>query len=120
MALVDSIIVFLVGLGIGALGIHLGALFVRGESDYGSAIITALIGAIVWSVVGFFFGIIPLLGPILTFIAWLGVIKWRYSGGWIDAAGIALVAWISVLVILYVLAALGLGAFEAIGVPGTT
>lgn len=118
MALLESLIVFLVSLGIGALGIHLGAMFVQGESDYRNAIITAFIGALVWSIMGFFFGWIPLLGPILTFIAWLGVVNWRYSGGWVDAVSIALIAWISVAVILYILAVLGITTFEAVGVPG--
>lgn len=118
MALLESLIVFLVSLGIGALGIHLGAILVQGESDYMNAIITAFIGSIIWSVVGFFLGVIPLLGPLITFIAWLGVVNWRYSGGWIDAASIALVAWISVIIVLYILATLDITTFEAIGVPG--
>lgn len=117
MAFVDSILVFLVSLGIGALGLHIGALFIVGESDYRNAIVTAILGAFIWSIVGFFFGWIPLLGPGLTFIAWLGVIKGRYPGDWMEAAAIAFVAWISVLAVLYVLAAFGLGSFEAIGMP---
>lgn len=117
MALVDSIIVFLVSLGIGALGIHLGALFIQGGSNYSHAIVTALIGAIIWSIVSSLFGIIPLLGPLLTLIAWVGVINWRYPGGWIDAASIALIAWFAVLAILYILSLFQIGNFGAIGVP---
>lgn len=119
MALIDSIIVFLVGLGIGGLGIYLGALLVLGASEYTDAIVTALVGAVVWSIVGFFFGWLPLLGPALGLIAWLSVINWRYPGDWIDALAIALVAWVSVLVILYVLAIFNLGNFGVIGVPTT-
>ena len=119
MALIDSMIVFIVGLVIGGVGIHIGALVTVGRSDYGKALWTALIGAVIWTVVGFFFGFIPLLGPAITFLAWLAVIKSRYEGGWITALTIAGIAWISVLVILYMLATLGIGRFEAIGVPGT-
>lgn len=118
MALIDSLIVFLVGLLVGALGIHIGARAVTGESDFRGAIMTAFIGAIVWAVVGFFLGWVPLLGPGLTFLAWLTVIKSSYEVGWIDAAGIAFIAWISVLVILYLLALGEISAFEAVGVPG--
>lgn len=118
MALIDSILVFIVGLVIGGLGIHLGAMLTTGKSDYSKAIITALIGAIIWSIVGLFFGWIPLLGPAIVFLAWLTVINMSYEGGWINSAIIAFIAWISVLIILYLLAALGIGGFEAIGVPG--
>jgi len=118
MALVDSIVVFAVSLVIGALGIHLGARTIVAESDLEEAVITALLGAIVWTVVGAFLGWIPFLGPALTFLAWLGLINSRYPGNWVNAGGIALVAWISVLGILYILAVLGVGDLGAIGVPG--
>lgn len=118
MALIDSIIVFLIGLLLGATGIYLAAKFILGESDFGKAFMTALFGAVVWAVVGFLFGWIPLLGPLITLLAWVGLINSMYEGGWVNAAGIAFIAWISVLVILYILAVLGIGSFEAIGVPG--
>lgn len=118
MALIDSILVFLVGLFVGGLGIHVGTKLVTGDADFGDAVMTALIGAIVWSIVGFFLGWVPLLGPGLTYLAWLAVIKARTEGGWLDAAAIAFIAWISVLVILYLLALADISAFEAIGIPG--
>ncbi|TYL37509.1 hypothetical protein CV102_16185 [Natronococcus pandeyae] len=116
--MIESLIVFLVSLLIGAFGIFLGAKVVVDTEDYTYALITALIGAIVWALVGFFFGWIPLLGPLLVFIAYLAVINARYPGGWVDAAAITIVAWLSVLVVLYVLAFLGVTGFEAAGVPG--
>lgn len=118
MALIDSLIVFVVSLLIGALGIYIGARVVAGVDDYTYAIITALIGALVWAIVGFLFGWIPLLGPLLTLLAYLAVINYRYSGSWINAAAIALIAWLAVLIVLYVLAFLGVSTFDAVGVPG--
>lgn len=114
----DSLIVFAVSLLIGAAGIYLGAKVIVDVEDYTYAIVTALIGAIIWGVVGFFLGWIPLLGPAIVLLSYLAVVNWRYPGGWIQAAAITLLAWVSVLVVLYVLAALGLTAFEAVGVPG--
>ena len=119
MALVDSVAVFVVSLLIGGVGIYVAARVVVDESDYGYAVVTALIGSVVWGVVGFFFGWIPLLGPALTFLAYLAVINSRYPGGFWDAVVITLVAWLASAVVLYLLAALGLVAFEAVGVPGT-
>jgi hypothetical protein len=118
MAVVDSIVVFVVSLLIGALGIYVGARVVTGSSDYTYAIVTALIGAVVWTVVAFFLGWIPLLGPLLALVAYVAVINYRYPGGWVDAIAISLVAWIASLAVLYVLALLDLATFEAVGVPG--
>jgi len=118
MALIDNLLVFIIGLVIGGIGIHIGAMITTGKSDYGKAVWTALIGAVIWTVVGFFFGFIPLLGPAITFIAWLAVINSSYEGGWLNALIIAGIAWASVMIILYLLATIGIVGFEAIGVPG--
>lgn len=118
MALVDSLIVFVVSLLIGALGIYVGARVLTSVEDYTYAIVTALIASVVWVVVAFFLGWIPLLGPILALLAYVGVINYRYPGGWGNAIGIALIAWIASIVILYVLALLNIASFEAVGVPG--
>ena len=119
MAVIDSIIVFVVSLLVGALGIYLGARIITGYDDYTYAIVTALLGAIIWAVVGFLFGWIPLLGPLLVLIAYVAVINYRYPGGWGNAILISLIAWVATFAVLYVLALFGVGAFEAIGVPGT-
>lgn len=118
MALIDSLIVFIVSLLIGALGIYVGARIVADVDDYGYAIVTALIGAIVWVVIAFFFGWIPLLGPLLALLAYIAVINTRYPGGWANAIVISLIAWVAALIVLYVLGVLGITAFEAIGIPG--
>ncbi|ELY54690.1 hypothetical protein C491_18859 [Natronococcus amylolyticus DSM 10524] len=117
--MIDSLVVFVVSLLIGAFGIFVGARVVVDTEDYTYALITALIGAIVWAIVGFFFGWIPLLGPLLVFVAYLAVINARYPGGWIEAIVITVIAWLSVLVVLYILAVIGVTGFEAAGVPGT-
>lgn len=113
-----SIVVFVVSLLLGALGLYIGARVIAGVEDYTHAIVTALIGAIVWAVVGFFVGWIPLLGPLLVLLAYIAVINTRYPGGWTTAAMISLVAWLTILVVLYILAMLGITGFEAAGVPG--
>jgi len=114
MALIDSLIVFLVSLLIGALGLYVGARVITGVDDYSHAIVTALIGAIVWGLSAW----IPLIGPIIALVAYVAIINWRYPEGWLSAIGIALVAWVTVFVVLYVLAVLNVTTFEAVGVPG--
>jgi len=115
---IASIVVFLVSLLIGALGIYAGARIIVGRTSYDHAIVTALIGAIVWAIVGFVVGWNPLVGPPLALLAYVAVINWRYPGDWTAAAMIGLVAWVTVLIALYALAALGITGFEALGVPG--
>jgi len=118
MAVIDSIIVFVVSLLIGALGIYVGARVITDTDDYTYAIVTALIGAIVWTLVALVIGWIPLLGPIVALIAYVAVINYRYPGGWLKAIGIALIAWLASLVVVAILAALGVTTFDAAGVPG--
>ena len=114
MALIDSLIVFVVSLLIGATGIYVGARIITDTESFEKAAITALIGA----VVGFLFGWIPFLGSLVALIAYIAVINWQYEGGWVNAAGIAVIALVASIVILYILAAVGLVGFEALGVPG--
>lgn len=118
MALVDTIIVFVVSLLIGGLGLYVGASLLTDVEDYSYALVTAFIGALVWAIVGFFVGWIPFLGPLLAFLAYALVLHIRYPGGLVEAIGIALIAMVASLIVLYVLGVLGLTAFEAAGVPG--
>ena len=118
MALVDSLIVFVVSLLVGGLGIYVGARVITGEDDYTYAIVTALLGAIIWGIVGFLLGWIPFLGPVLVLLAYITVINARYEGGTVNAILIALVAWVATTVVLYALAVVGIGGFEAVGIPG--
>ncbi len=117
MPLIDSLIVFGIGLLIGAIGIYVGGRVVTGIEDYTYAIGTAFIGAIVWAITAFFLGGIPGIGPLIVLLAWIWIINRRYPGGWGNAALIGLIAWITVLAVLAVLAWAGVGNFEAIGVP---
>jgi hypothetical protein len=118
MGLVESLIVFVVSLLIGALGIYIGARVITGRDDYSYAIVTALIASIIWVIVAFFVGWIPLLGPLLALLAYVTIINMRYPGGWINAIGIALIAWVASIGVLYLLAVLGVTTFDAVGVPG--
>ena len=119
MAVLDSIVFFLVSLVLGTIGIYAGVrLVIDRDVGYLNAAITALIGALVWGLVSFFVGWIPLLGPLLMLVIWVGVINWRYPGGWVAAAGIGLVAWIVVFVVVYLLATVGLITPDALGIPG--
>ncbi|MFB6191863.1 MAG: hypothetical protein ABEI11_00910 [Haloarculaceae archaeon] len=111
---VGSVVAFVVALLIGGLAIYVAARIVAGVDDYGRAVVTAFLGAIAWALTAW----LPLVGPLIALVAWVGVVNWRYPGGWTRAALIGVVAWLAALVILFAVNAvlrLGVGAF---GVPG--
>ncbi|MFW6003397.1 MAG: hypothetical protein ACOCPT_03140 [Halanaeroarchaeum sp.] len=111
---VGTIISFVVALLVGGLAIYIAANLVAGVDDFEHAVVTAFIGAVAWAIGS----LIPLVGTLVALVAWIWVIKWRYPGGWKDAAIIGLLAWVSALVIIFVLdTVLGLG-ISAFGVPG--
>ena len=117
MAIIDQVIVFVVSALIGGLGIYVGAALLAGARSYEHAVWTALVGALVWVVVDALFGWLGVVGWVLALLAYLAVIKWRYRGGWVTAAGIALVGWLAAAVVLSLLATLGYGGFSATGIP---
>lgn len=119
-AVASAVFVFLISLIVGTVAIHLGArLLIDRDTGFRRAVITAVVGAIVYTIVGFFLGWIPFLGPLLMLVAWIGVINWMYPGGWVTATGIGFVAWIIAVLILFALAQLNVVTPEALGVPGT-
>lgn len=113
--LFDQFVVFAVGLLVGGFAIHVAAYHVTGSDDYGDALSTALVGALLWA----FLDGIPLLGPVFALCAWVGVFRWRYTDGWRNAVVIGVVAWVASVVALALLELLGVRGLSAVGVPGT-
>lgn len=112
--LVAGAVTFVVALLVGGLAIYVAASLVTGERDYSHALVTAVVGAVAWALTSW----IPLVGPVVALVVWVGVINWRYEGGWVKAATIGVLAWLAAAVILLVVNVafgLGIGAF---GVPG--
>jgi len=118
MAAIDGLLVGIVSLLVGALAIHIGAkLVLDGEPAFGNAVIAAAVGALVYALFGFIGGI-PAIGPALLLILWIGVVNWRYRGGWINAAGIGFAAWLAAIVLLWILSKVNLLDVGALGIPG--
>jgi len=117
-SVVSGVLVFLVSFVVGTAAITVGAqVLIDRDTGVRRAAVTALLGAVVYTLVGVFLGWIPLLGPLLMLLAWVGVINWQYPGGWGTSAGIAFVAWLVAVLILVVLAQVGI-ATDAFGIPG--
>lgn len=124
MAIITSVlgalVTFAVGLLAGGLGVYVGARLVAGEGDFWTAVWTALFGSLAWAVATLLVGWVPLLGSLLGLVLglllYLGVISVQYDVDFAEAAAIAFVAWITVVVVRLFLSPL-LGPFGAIGVP---
>ena len=111
---IGGLVSFVVALLVGGLAIFISARSIAGVDDYSHAVVTALLGAIAWGLTSW----VPLIGPLVALVVWIGVINWRYPGGWGKAGAIGLIAWLAALGILFVtnsLLSLGIGAF---GIPG--
>lgn len=119
MAVADSILIFVLSLLVGTVAILVAARLVL-DSDAGlpNAAFTAIVGALVWAVVSLFVGWIPILGVLLMLVAWIGIINWRYPGGWVSATAIGFVAWIIAVAVVTGFAMLGIVTPEALGIPG--
>jgi hypothetical protein len=119
---VSTVIVFVVSLLVGGAAIHLGATFALKGKDYTYAIVTALLGSLAWTGVEVALALVDVslgsLASVLALVVWVGVVKWRYSAGWLRAGLIGVFAWIAALLVLSVLSALGVTAVDAYGVPG--
>ncbi|MFD1565577.1 hypothetical protein ACFR99_18760 [Haloarchaeobius amylolyticus] len=119
MAAADSILIFVLSLIVGTIGILAGVrLVLDRDAGFVNAAVTALIGAVAWAITSFFIGWIPILGVLLMLVVWVGVINWRYPGGWGAAVAIGFVAWIVAVAIVYAFAVIGFVTPDALGIPG--
>ena len=116
----DGVVVFAVSLLIGAAAIHVASSYAvhrdqPGRLNFEHALLTALLGAVVWALLEW----VPLVGALLALVGWIAVIRWRYPGGWVEAAVTGAAAWAAAVVVLAALELVGIGAVSALGVPGT-
>ncbi len=116
-----SLVVFAVSLLVGGFAISLGAKLAFKSKNYSHAVVTALLGAVAWALVDVLFsqlGVEGALASIAGLLAWVWVVRWRYQVGWLRASLIGVGAWLAALVALSLLALLGVGGLDALGVPG--
>jgi len=117
---VSGLVAFAVNLLIGGAALYVAARYVvfrdrPGALNYEHAVVTALLGAVVWAARS----VVPVVGVLLALVGWIAVIHWRYPGDWLDAGKLGLAAWAAAVVILAVLELLGVRTLTALGVPGT-
>ena len=91
-----TIIVFLISLVISAIIIYfVTKIFGEKEEGFGTALLAAFIGAIIYAAAYYFLR--PELGWLASLIggiAWLIALGFLYSIGWLKALGIAIIVWV--------------------------
>ncbi len=102
MAFIGIVVGFLISLIISAIIIY-GATKLFGEKEgFGTAILAAFIGALIFAIASFFIAtgwIVALVGG----LAWLIALGSIYSIGWLKSLGIAIVIWIFATIVSMVL-----------------
>jgi hypothetical protein len=124
MALVQSVVGFVLSFAVVTAATYVSTAALAGSPDLGYSAVTALLTSFVWfgvtylvsGVVGVS-GYAVALGPVLAVLAYLLVVDFRYEGGVFRAAAISAGTWVATFLILYVAAQFGYGSLEAMGVP---
>jgi uncharacterized membrane-anchored protein len=99
-----TVIVFLISLVISAIIIYVVTKIFGEKEGFGTALLTAFIGAIIYAAAYYFLR--PELGwlaSIIGGIAWLIALGVLYSIGWLKALGIAIIVWIIAAIVSFFL-----------------
>jgi len=102
MALLGLLIGFLISLVISAIIIYLAAKLLGEKEGFGTAILAALIGAIIFALASYLIGtwwVVALIGG----IAWLIALGSLYKIGWLKSFFIAVIIWIFAAIVSLVL-----------------
>ena len=102
MALAGTIIGFVVSLLVSAVVIYFTTRAFGETEGFGTAVLAALIGAIIYAAAYSLLGT-GILVSIIAGIAWLIALGSLYKIGWVRATGIAVVIWVIVAIVDYIL-----------------
>jgi len=95
---VSAVLAFVVGLAVSTIIIYLIAKLFGEKEGVGSALLAAIVGAVIYSVSYFFLGQ-GILAAIIGGIVWLFALRGLYSMGWTKSVVIAAAVWIAALVV---------------------
>jgi Na+/melibiose symporter-like transporter len=91
----STVILFIVSLIISAIIIYLVTKILGEKEGFGSALLAAFVGTIIYVVIYYFLrSELGLAASILAGLAWLVALRALYSIGWLKALLIAIIVWI--------------------------
>jgi hypothetical protein len=106
MAFVGVLIGFLISLVISSIIIYVAARLLGEKEGFGTALLAAFIGAIIFALVAFFIGM-GWVASLIGGLAWLIALGTLYKMGWLKSFVVAVVIWIFAAIVSYVLPTIG-------------
>jgi hypothetical protein len=110
--IIETAILFIISLLISAIIIYIVTKIFGETEGFGTALLAAFVGAILYTVLYYIFGNISELASlkwvasILGGLGWLVALRFLYSIGWLKALGLAIIIWIISAVVGYFLPSL--------------
>jgi len=101
-AIVNTIIFFLVGLIVSTIIIYVVTKLFGEKEGVGTAVLAALVGAIIYALAYYFLGE-GLLAALIAGFVWLLALGSLYSMGWWRALGVAIIVWIVAFLVGFIL-----------------
>ncbi len=98
--IIETAIVFIISLLISAIIIFIVTKIFGEKEGFGTALLAAFIGTIIYTGLYYIFGLIPELeelkwvASIIGGLGWLIALRFLYSIGWLKALGLAIIIWI--------------------------
>jgi len=93
MAILEIVVGFLISLLVSAIIIYLAAKLLGETEGFGTAILVALIGSVIFAIVYYFLGV-GWIAAIVGGLAWLFALGSLYKIGWVKSFFIAVVIWL--------------------------
>jgi len=107
--IIETAIIFVVSLLISAIIIFIVAKISGEKEGFGTALLAAFVGAIMYTTLYYVFGLIPELAglkwvaSLIGGIGWLLALRKLYTIGWLKALGLAFIIWIISAIVGYFL-----------------
>jgi hypothetical protein len=102
VSLADALVFFLVGLIVSTIIIYVITKVFDEKEGIGTAILAALVGAVIYALAYYFLGHGVLAALVAGFV-WLLALGSLYSMGWWKALGVAIVVWIVAFLVGFIL-----------------
>jgi steroid 5-alpha reductase family enzyme len=102
VALLDAVVFFLVGLIVSTIIIYVITKVFGEKEGVGTAVLAALVGAVIYALAYYFIGQ-GLVAALIAGFVWLLALAGLYSMGWWKALGVAIVVWIVAFFVGYIL-----------------
>lgn len=99
---VMTVIIFIVGVLVSTVIIFIVTKLFGQKEGIGRAFATAIIGAVVYSVVYFLLGT-GWISAIIGGLVWLLALRWLYDIGWLRALCVAVLVWIAATIVGFIL-----------------